>query len=616
MRTLSLIIFFSTNFLFAQNRHIDSLNQVIKQTKNTDTNKVHALVDLAAIYYHDNLDTSQVLINEALKLSKKNKFIRGEGFSNTALSGYFFQKGELDSALIYANKGAKILESINDKSHVLAAYNNMALVYNNMQKPLKAIEIYLKIFDLIKENKPSVQHMAICNNLAVAYGNNKNLENSKKWFRKVKEYANEMNHPMGLVYGLNGISGVNIELNELDEAIDNSLKSLVISEANKMDKPIIESYQNLGKAYHKKKLYELSNKYLLQGKVLAEKIGVNRNLEVIYQQLANNYEAIGQYKAALKYTKSYYAVKDSIFSESKVKLIEELEKKYETVELEKKQVQTELEKEQLNKQKELSDIKANRNKSYFIMAIVLGVLIVGIILFFFYQQQTKKKAQFIQLKLEEAKRQLKLEQQSRESELTALRSQMNPHFVFNALNSIQEYIITNNKDLAGDYLGLFADLMRRYLKHSQTNYVLLDEEIETLDMYLQLEKVRFEDTFDYYIKIDEKIDIDDLSLPVMVLQPFVENAIKHGLLHKQNDRKLWLEFFVENGNLKINVIDNGIGRERSSEINSTRSDEHKSYATSAIQKRIELLNQNNTRKIAVKYFDLESGTKVEILINL
>jgi LytS/YehU family sensor histidine kinase len=170
--------------------------------------------------------------------------------------------------------------------------------------------------------------------------------------------------------------------------------------------------------------------------------------------------------------------------------------------------------------------------------------------------------------------------------------------------------------LAGDYLGLFADLMRRYLKHSQTNYVLLDEEIETLDMYLQLEKVRFEDTFDYYIKIDEKIDIDDLSLPVMVLQPFVENAIKHGLLHKQNDRKLWLEFFVENGNLKINVIDNGIGRERSSEINSTRSDEHKSYATSAIQKRIELLNQNNTRKIAVKYFDLESGTKVEILINL
>jgi hypothetical protein len=602
--------------LFAQNRHIDSLNQVIKQTKNTDTNKVHALVDLAAIYYHDNLDTSQVLINEALKLSKKNKFIRGEGFSNTALSGYFFQKGELDSALIYANKGAKILESINDKSHVLAAYNNMALVYNNMQKPLKAIEIYLKIFDLIKENKPSVQHMAICNNLAVAYGNNKNLENSKKWFRKVKEYANEMNHPMGLVYGLNGISGVNIELNELDEAIDNSLKSLVISEANKMDKPIIESYQNLGKAYHKKKLYELSNKYLLQGKVLAEKIGVNRNLEVIYQQLANNYEAIGQYKAALKYTKSYYAVKDSIFSESKVKLIEELEKKYETVELEKKQVQTELEKEQLNKQKELSDIKANRNKSYFIMAIVLGVLIVGIILFFFYQQQTKKKAQFIQLKLEEAKRQLKLEQQSRESELTALRSQMNPHFVFNALNSIQEYIITNNKDLAGDYLGLFADLMRRYLKHSQTNYVLLDEEIETLDMYLQLEKVRFEDTFDYYIKIDEKIDIDDLSLPVMVLQPFVENAIKHGLLHKQNDRKLWLEFFVENGNLKINVIDNGIGRERSSEINSTRSDEHKSYATSAIQKRIELLNQNNTRKIAVKYFDLESGTKVEILINL
>ncbi len=614
-RVLIVFLVMLINSVFGQEKEIDSLNNIITKSENTDTNKIHALVDLAAIYYHDNLDSSQLLISKALQLSRQNNFRRGEGFSNTAFSGYYFQKGELDSALIYANKGADILESIGDKKHVLAAYNNMALIYNNMEKPQQAIEIYLKIYDLIKDKKPSVQHMAICNNLAVAYGNDKQLQQSKEWFQKVLDYAKQMNHPMGLVYGYNGIASVNVELNELEEAIENSLKSLTLSKEYQMDKPLIDSYQNLGKVYRKKKEYSKSNKYLLEGKILAKKHGVNRNLEVIYHQLALNYKNLNQYQKALEYTNNYHTVKDSIFSENKIKLIEELEKKYETAELEKKQVQIEFEKEQLSKEKELLDIKAQRSRGYFIVSIIVGLFIVGLILVFFYQQQAKKKAQLIQIKLEETKKQLELEQQSRESELTALRSQMNPHFVFNALNSIQEYIITNKKELAGDYLGLFADLMRRYLDQSQQNFINIEEEIETLEMYLQLEKVRFEDNFTYTIDVDDKVDTFSEQIPVMIIQPFVENAVKHGLLHKKGERKLQVGFKKENQKLIVEVIDNGVGREQSKKINQQRKN-HTSYATSAIQKRIKLLNEGYGQNIKVKYTDLSQGTKVELEILL
>jgi LytS/YehU family sensor histidine kinase len=210
------------------------------------------------------------------------------------------------------------------------------------------------------------------------------------------------------------------------------------------------------------------------------------------------------------------------------------------------------------------------------------------------------------------------------SQLEALRSQMNPHFIFNALNSIQEYIVFNNKELASSYLIKFSRLIRIYLEHSQQNEIVLKEEISALKIYLELEKVRFEDVLDYDLQIDESLSLEQIKIPSLFIQPYVENAIKHGLLHKLNDRMLKVTFRRGNneGYLICTIEDNGIGRSASLEINKNKTVQHQSFATSANEKRLELINLDRAEKIVVEIVDLYSnnneskGTKVIIKIPL
>jgi LytS/YehU family sensor histidine kinase len=196
---------------------------------------------------------------------------------------------------------------------------------------------------------------------------------------------------------------------------------------------------------------------------------------------------------------------------------------------------------------------------------------------------------------------------------------MNPHFIFNALNSIQEFILLNKKELASNYLADFADLMRSYLQHSQEDTVSVQDEIETLDLYLKLEKIRFDDDFEFYIQCDNQIDKEQTLIPSFLVQPFVENAIKHGLLHRTGLKKLSISFTkTNNQSLKCEIEDNGIGRAASAQINNKR--KHQSFATKASQSRLDLLNQSTKEKIDLQIVDVfdaannPSGTKIIIAI--
>ncbi|MEQ1625723.1 MAG: histidine kinase, partial [Sediminibacterium sp.] len=207
------------------------------------------------------------------------------------------------------------------------------------------------------------------------------------------------------------------------------------------------------------------------------------------------------------------------------------------------------------------------------------------------------------------------------SQLSALKAQMNPHFMFNALNSIQEIILMNNKREANMYLGKFADLMRITLDQSNKNAISLDDELKSLLLYLELEALRFETHFQYKIDVDDNVFAPDIQIPAMLIQPYVENAIKHGLLHKQGEKQLLIQFRLENEETLLCMItDNGIGRKRSAEINQLRARKHTSFATGATLKRLELLNYGNEQRITVNFEDLkdergqDSGTKVLLFI--
>jgi len=205
------------------------------------------------------------------------------------------------------------------------------------------------------------------------------------------------------------------------------------------------------------------------------------------------------------------------------------------------------------------------------------------------------------------------------SQLTALRSQMNPHFIFNVLNSVQGLIYSNKKTEASNYLGKFSNLMRNTLENSTKQFILIQDEIELLQQYLELESSRFDNDFEFKIEHNFSGAQLELEMPSMILQPYVENAVKHGLLHLEGRKNLHVIFkTLDQLYFQVIIEDNGIGRTAAMAIQSKRK-HHKSFATQAIDSRIELLNRTLKQRISINIIDLvledkSIGTKVILKI--
>jgi signal transduction histidine kinase len=230
---------------------------------------------------------------------------------------------------------------------------------------------------------------------------------------------------------------------------------------------------------------------------------------------------------------------------------------------------------------------------YVLCLLLLAALVAGL-LWRRGRRQQARQAQHLE--------KLELENSLRLSTLTAIRSQMNPHFFFNALNTIQAFIFGDDKRNAINYLGKFSKLTRLILEMSEKELVALGEEVQVSTLYLELEKSRFGDDFQFQIQVGPGLSLEMVALPSMIIQPFVENAVKHGLLHQTGSKELRVSFFAEGDTLVIEIDDNGIGRKRSEELNRIRMERHRSFAVTASQKRIDLLNTGHNR-IGVVYTD-------------
>jgi hypothetical protein len=201
--------------------------------------------------------------------------------------------------------------------------------------------------------------------------------------------------------------------------------------------------------------------------------------------------------------------------------------------------------------------------------------------------------------------------------LTALQAQMNPHFIFNSLNSIRAYVISNETKKASDYLNKFARLIRLILHYSSKDTISLKEELEALTLYIELEQMRFRDDFGFELKIAPGIYTEKLFLPPLILQPYVENAIGHGLAPKSGSKKLLVEISKSEGNLTFSIQDNGVGRNYSKATRALKNPEHKSVAMALTRKRIDLLSNNPNENENISIVDLmdgdqPSGTLVKI----
>ncbi len=213
-----------------------------------------------------------------------------------------------------------------------------------------------------------------------------------------------------------------------------------------------------------------------------------------------------------------------------------------------------------------------------------------------------------------------VKEQLLKSQLVALRAQMNPHFLYNVLNTVQGLVYGNRKAEAGALLGNFSDLMRKILHSSDKQLLPLKDEIENIRLYLELEKARFDEGFEFHVGVMNIDDLSEIYIPSLLIQPFIENSVKHGLMHKRGSKRVDIKFEKKGDSLVVTIEDNGIGRQQSMEINQRTKSKPSSFVTVALNERMDLFNSLYKRKITYEIIDKvderhsPTGTKILLLI--
>ncbi|MBT8196416.1 MAG: histidine kinase, partial [Bacteroidia bacterium] len=245
-----------------------------------------------------------------------------------------------------------------------------------------------------------------------------------------------------------------------------------------------------------------------------------------------------------------------------------------------------------------------------IIALIAALLLLAFLIYHFLNRASKKH-----------KEQLELNKKIFKLEMDGLKAQMNPHFTYNVLNAVQNLVLKKDSKQAYNYITKFSRLMRNYLDSTRSNFIKLSEEIELISNYVQLEQLRLDNKFDFELNVADNVNLENITIPSMIVQPFIENAIHHGLLHKDGKGKLKVGIEQQNGTLQIAISDDGIGREKAGIINSNKTKMHKSYGVKIIKERIALFEEYYKRKIEIIIKDLNennvpSGTNVHLTIGL
>jgi LytS/YehU family sensor histidine kinase len=356
------------------------------------------------------------------------------------------------------------------------------------------------------------------------------------------------------------------------------------------------AYLNLANVYLDLKEYPKAIKSVEKGSAIANSIKAYDMVLFGYEIYINIYKAQKNYQEELKYTKLKIAMDDSIFSAEKSKQIKTLEIKYGTEKKEK-------EISELTQQTKIQQLEISRNWLLTIGLVILAVLILVLAIVVLRQNK------------------LKANQNKIEVEQKLFRSQMNPHFIFNALIAIQNYVYKHPPAEVAGYIARFAKLMRLTLENSRNELVTIEKEIDSLKYYLELQQLRFENKFDYEIKLDEEMDASSFSIPPMLAQPFIENAIEHGIMNKLDGKgNILVQFTHREKMIELIIEDNGIGIDTSKKQKAGEGPKHHSLATTITEERLALLNKKNKQKFSFSISDLKNdqgasrGTQVKILM--
>ncbi|WP_179318241.1 tetratricopeptide repeat-containing sensor histidine kinase [Winogradskyella helgolandensis] len=563
-----------------------NLNIAIKLAEQINNDKKTAEIGnyLANVYwqagkYQSSTDTFILAYQSAKKTNDSSQMAK---VSMNLASNYNYL-GDYDQAIKYALNALKIKETAKDWERICYHYVAMATIFketNNIEKWDYYINKAYKLKD--------VEHCASFGDIAKIYNNLGSLsvrkgDNQKAlaYFDSLLVLSKEVSFNKGISAALGNSSDIYKSLNQTQKALELLLES---------EQYFSDPYEIISNNNSKAELYSLLGQkktaldLVLKNTTLNDLRFYSMEHEKTLSLLSQLSADLQDYKTAYKWNDSLRILENKLRDDKVRKGIEELETKYET---EKKEQQIDL----LTTENEL---KNQRIKAGFVIVIIL---IVIVLLILYILNIRNKQAELKQNNLR----------------LQVLRTQMNPHFIFNALGSIQNYMLKNDARKASQYLSQFASLTRATLSYSTAESISLADEIGMLENYMALEKMRKQDRFDYSINYDENLDLDFIRIPPMLNQPFIENAIKHGFKHINKggvltinitDKKDWIEFIIE---------DNGEGFPKESPKGN-----HKSMAMSIFENRRKLIKQKYKKDFKFQILNLQdeypSQTGVRITI--
>jgi tetratricopeptide (TPR) repeat protein len=628
-KVLLFLLVFPAIFISSQSA-ADSLLTVLKSEKNPQNIPV-LQNQISDAYKNSNPEKMQGFAIQALNNSKKQKNLYQESIAYQNLGVSFLIFGDYEKALQNLELSEKILLKLDSdkkeiKETLAKTYGSKGIIYSEQNNYAAALENGLQGLKIYEETKNELQISKLYNNIGVIYKSIDDKKNALEYLLKANQVSKKVD-PQTFAASASNIGYVYLNQGQLDQAkkyFDESLRSY---QGNPNPRGLGELYNNYAQLYDQRKEPEIAKDNLKKAETEFLSIDDKFGLSETYSFLAQIYFDENDLERSLDFAnKSLELAKELELTETTMnaeKLLSQIydekgdqqlallhlknydieKEKFDVVRNEQRRLKTELnfryEKEQLEKRENAS---RERLKWLFLIAIA-GMILLGI--FFYYKNREKQKT-------------ILLQKQLAEFEHKALHLQMNPHFVFNCLAAISAFVMQNGKDEAIRYLSKFSKLMRLTLEFSKESLITIDKEIEALKNYLELEQLRFNNKFDFKISKDPKIE-DDASIPSLLLQPYVENAIIHGVVPKDGKGFINIDFRQIGENLICIISDNGVGIEQSKMNKTNFVNAHKSMAMEISQKRLETLEQLENKKIELTINELKEGETVlgtQVLIKL
>lgn len=529
-------------------------------------------------------DESYASAKKALEMLKSGYTTYASMEGNRMVAMYYNRKGNIDSSIIFYYKSLETAEKEKDYYTIAKLYANISVVYINQNQIDKGFELTKKSLDAALLSKDTNAIAQSYSNLVTMYGRMYDvtdkmayLDSSEQLAVTALVFAKASKQPINLIRNYLSMTKFRIARENYTEAIQYS-DTLLTLVNDKTNPAIFNSiYLDRGAIYLGLKKYpdaiEALNKAMTYSKQ-AKNLYMEKT---IYSKLYDAYKASGATNLALENLEKFKLMSDTLISKENKEIINEMEGKY----------------NQAKNENKIKDL--DKKKQFYFFLAIAGLLAALAIGFFLRQQSLKHKKNIL------------------ETEQRLNRARMNPHFFFNALTTLQKFALRENDGQAmASNLSKFSNIMRETLESTYKEYVTIEQEMEFLNEYLEVQKIRFPQTFSYEVTAAKELEIDELQIPAMIIQPFVENSIEHGFIGVDYPGKVSVNFSMENKELQIQITDNGKG------LNTTakETNEHISRASQIIKDRIYLLNIKLKTKAGFSIDNNSTGNGVIVKIHL